>query len=369
LSAHEASDQAADEQEEDEGGRNLQDRASQRGADCGRRGHRHGRPIRRGGARQPDENRVAAFVDAVEQALESSPPCCAGKALSQRLQHALVRQKAPGRWRKKRLQVAVERTGVREVVNPELGHDLPEPQVRNDRRQEVRHGPAVGAHPEAEADEARAGSHEARRAARDRPSDLANARNGRRSKIRMPRQCRAEGPQGVEDLSLEVVQDQPRPFRNGCGRQLVVKGLQVPRPKRRRGRKALQEVVHRRDLLVERSRQGHGRSKRLLAKSPPFLAGAPEQQGRRDDAGKSRDGDESHGHHQAETGRVSGRDALGHYVAHRALLSGQKGNWIANAMLGRQRWTARLKVDGGRSGTHCTADDSRRCPGLELLAA
>src|SRR5918993_3032200 len=193
----------------------------------------------------------------------------------QPLQHGLVRQEASRREREKRLQVPVERYGVRDLYKPHLRHNLPEPQVRNDRRQEVRHGLAVGVDPEAESDNASAGSQKARRAARDRPSDLAQARNGRCPIIRMPRQSGAERLQRIEDLSLEVVQDQPRTFLNGCRLKLVVKSLQIAGPKRRRGRKTLQEVVHRRDLLVERFRQSYGRSKRLLAKSPPFLAGAP----------------------------------------------------------------------------------------------
>ena len=104
----------------------------------------------------------------------------------------------------------------------------------------------------------------------------------------MPGQCGSVGSKGVEDLSLKVVQDQPRTFGNGCCHELIIEASQVAGPECRRGRETLEQVVHRRDLLVERIGQGGGLRQSMLSEIRPFLGGAPQQQRRGDSTCKKR---------------------------------------------------------------------------------
>jgi len=309
-----------------------------------------GRPVGQGGTAQADQDRVASFIGGVEQALDDPCPFEADQAGPQPLRYGAVRDEAPLGGRKERLRVTVERAGVRDARKPQLGHDLPKPHVRNARGEEVLHRPG-GIHSEAEAHQGGAGSQEAHHAARDRPSLLAHTLDRRCRVVGMSRQGGPKGPQGIENLSFEIVQDQPRTFRNGRRRQLIVKALVVAGPECRRRREALEQVVHRCDLLVERIRQGHCVAEGLLPKIRMLLGGAPQKQRCGHDARKSRDGDESHGHHQAETGRASRRDTLGRCLDHQPCLTAERDI---------QTSTARLEVNGGRSGFRDTQASHRQ---------
>ena len=72
-----------------------------------------------------------------------------------------------------------------------------------------------------------------------------------------------------------------------------------------------------------------------------LLGGAPQEQRCGHDARKRDDGDECHGHHQAETGRVSRRYPLGRHLVHQPCLTAERD--VSNI-------NARLEVNGGRSG-------------------
>ena len=298
----------------------------------------HGRPVGQGGTAQADQDRVASFIGGIEQALDD--PCAfeADQAGPQSLRDGAVGDEAPLRGRKERLRVTIERAGVRDSGKPQLGHDLPEPHVGHDRGEEVLHRLPGGIHSEAESHEGGAGSQEAHHAARDRPSLLAHTLDRRCRVVGMSRQGGPKGPQGIENLALEIVQDQPRAFRNGRRRQLIVKALVVAGPECRRCGEALEQVVHRCDLLVERIRQGHCVAEGLLPKIRMLLGGAPQEQRCGHDAGKGHDGDESHGHHQAKTGRVSRRYALGRHLVHQPCLTAERDISNVNSQAGSEWW-------------------------------
>ena len=237
--------------------------------DHGGRGYRHGRPIGQGGARKPTRTglpRSSAASSRLSTTRARSRPT--RRDLSA-FPDGLVREtRLPSAGVKRGCSVAVERAGVRESGKPSSV------MICRSRRSEtiVVRKCFIGWPAEStlrlRPDQGRAGSQEAHHAARDRPSLLAHTLDRRCRVVGMPRQGGPKGPQGIENLSLEIVQDQPRTFRNGRRRQLIVKALLVAGPERRRGREALQQVVHRCDLLVERIRQGHCVRKGLLPKSP-----------------------------------------------------------------------------------------------------
>src|SRR3954447_14374396 len=160
----------------------------------------------------------------------------------------------------------------------------------------------------------------------------------------MSGQCGSEGSKSVEDLALKVMQDQPRTFGNGCCHELIIEASQVAGPECRRGRETLEEVVHRRDLLVERIGQGGGLRQSMLSEIRPFLGGAPQQQ-RRGDSTCNRDNpDKSQRHLDAKPGCVAPRveQLCGAHLA-RCLGSALKKEPI--------RQVITLVMDGGRTRT------------------
>ena len=121
--------------------------------------------------------------------------------------------------------------------------------------------------------------------------------------VHVPWQRRSERAQGVGDLPLEVVQDQPGSFRDRRRLELVVEGLDVAREERRGFGQSLQQVIDGGHLLVEAEGERLGGLQGTASDRAPLLSGAREQQGRGDDACCNGDGHEGQGDPPPQTGR------------------------------------------------------------------
>ncbi len=202
----------------------------------GERDRDHGRPVRCPGTAVGDQDRDAALVDVLDEAVDRLVPVGGGETRREGARHGNPRRRLASSRGHDRLELAVVEAPRRSFGNVLTVQDGSEAVLRQDGGDEALHRAVVVVDPQAERDDRRPGLHETRHAARHRPPALPHPVQGFRvgREVPVPGKRRPERPEGVGDLSVEIAEDQPGSVGDRRRLELVVEAPDVARLQGRR---------------------------------------------------------------------------------------------------------------------------------------